>query len=159
MTDFYSWRTFLARRTFNLKHNGGGCGVSFGDSFILISGFIDYNANSTGHQYVSRYNMQNSIGNLWILQIFRYNVSGFVEELPPLPDTRLFHACAAVKQVGPDWNNVSLPSHRWTDGWQPSKTIVIDGWLSEKPLKNHQWQYRVIKSNCDKWFFSGEPKK
>ena len=33
------------------------------------------------------------------------------------------------KQIVPqvDWNDVLLPSHRWTNGWQPSKTIVTNG--------------------------------
>ena len=35
-----------------------------------------------------------------------------------------------------DWNDVSLPSHRWTNGWQPLKTIVTNGWMSDKSLKN-----------------------
>ena len=26
-----------------------------------------------------------------------------------------------------DWSDVSLLLHRWTNGWQPSKTIVTDG--------------------------------
>ena len=36
-----------------------------------------------------------------------------------------------------DRSDVSLPSHRWTNGWQPLKNIVTNGWLTEKPLKNH----------------------
>ena len=32
-----------------------------------------------------------------------------------------------------DRNDVSLPSHRWTIGWQPLKNIVTNGWLT----KNH----------------------
>ena len=60
-----------------------------------------------------------------------------------------------------DWNDVSLPSHCWTNGWQPSKTIVTNGWLSEKPLKNHwhQWLswYHFINGNGDPknhWFLA-----
>ena len=60
-----------------------------------------------------------------------------------------------------DWKDVSLPSHCWTNGWQPSKTIVTDGWLSEKPLKNHWYQwlswYHSINGNGDPtnhWFLT-----
>ena len=30
-----------------------------------------------------------------------------------------------------DRNNVSLPSHRWANGWQPLKNIITNGWLTE----------------------------
>ena len=49
-------------------------------------------------------------------------------------------------------NDVSLPSHRWTNGWQPLKNIVTNGWLTEKTIEKplvpmveqvpfHQWQW------------------
>ena len=47
--------------------------------------------------------------------------------------------------------DVSLPSHRWTNGWQPLKNIVTNGWPTEKPSKNHwsQWlsRYHSINGN------------
>ena len=50
-----------------------------------------------------------------------------------------------------DRNDVSLPSHRWTNGWQQLKTIVANGWLIEQPSKNHwsQWlsRYHSINGN------------
>ena len=50
-----------------------------------------------------------------------------------------------------DRSDVSLPSHRWTNGWQPLKNIVTNGWLTEKPSKNHwsQWlsRYHSINGN------------
>ena len=49
-----------------------------------------------------------------------------------------------------DRSDVSLPSHRWTNSWQPLKNIVTNGWLTEKPSKNHwsQWlsRYHSIKT-------------
>ena len=35
---------------------------------------------------------------------------------------------------GLDRNDVSLPSHRWTNGWQPLKNIVTNGWLTKKTI-------------------------
>ena len=64
-----------------------------------------------------------------------------------------------VSHIG--WNDVSLPSHCWNNGCQPLKTIVSDGWLSEKPSKNHchQWLggYHSINGNSDPknhWFLA-----
>ena len=36
----------------------------------------------------------------WISEIFRYNVNGFVEELPQLPADRFAHSCAAIPATG-----------------------------------------------------------
>ena len=33
-------------------------------------------------------------------EVFRYNVNGFVEELPQLPEDRFRHACAALPDTG-----------------------------------------------------------
>ena len=38
----------------------------------------------------------------------RYNVTGFVEELPQLPENRLGHACAALSDVGPVQSTFNL---------------------------------------------------
>ena len=35
-----------------------------------------------------------------IAQNFRYNVNGFVEELPQLPESRYGHSCAAIPSTG-----------------------------------------------------------
>ena len=60
-----------------------------------------------------------------------------------------------------DRNDVSLPSHCWTNGWQPLKNIVTNGWLTEKPSKNHwsQWlsRYHSINGNGhlkNHWFLA-----
>ena len=60
-----------------------------------------------------------------------------------------------------DRSDVSLPSHHWTNGWQPLKNIVTNGWLTEKPSKNHwsQWlsRYHSINGNGhlkNHWFFA-----
>ena len=60
-----------------------------------------------------------------------------------------------------DRNDVSLPSHRWTNGWQPLKNIVTNGWLTDKPSKNHwsQWlsRYHSINGNGhlkNHWFLA-----
>ena len=36
----------------------------------------------------------------WISESFRYNVNGFVEELPQLPENRWGHSCAAIPSTG-----------------------------------------------------------
>ena len=33
------------------------------------------------------------------------------------------------------------PFHRLTNGPGPSKTIETNGWATQKPLKNHRWQW------------------
>ena len=38
----------------------------------------------------------------------RYNINGFVEELPQLPENRLGHACAALSDVGPVQSTFNL---------------------------------------------------
>ena len=43
-----------------------------------------------------------------------------------------------------DRSDVSLPSHSWTNGWQPLKNIVTNGWLTEnhwKTIDFLQWLY------------------
>jgi len=62
--------------TFTLAHVGmGACGIPAGESYVLTGGF--------GHSYVTR-----------------YNIAGFVEELPPLPEDRHTHTCAALPSTG-----------------------------------------------------------
>jgi len=61
--------------TFDLRHSGfGACGIPDEDTIVMTGGG-DY----PGHNHVTR-----------------YNVNGFVEELPQLPGNRLDHACAAL---------------------------------------------------------------
>ena len=52
-------------------------------------------------------------------------------------------------------NDVSLPSHCWTNGWQPLKNIVTNGWLTEKPSKNHwsHWLNRYHSINANGHFY------
>ena len=60
-----------------------------------------------------------------------------------------------------DLYDVSLPSHRWTNGWQPLKKHCYQ-WLDDrKPLRNHwsQWlsRYHSINGNGHPkhhWFFA-----
>jgi len=58
--------------TFTLRHSGYyACGIPDGDTIVMTGGYT--------HDYVTR-----------------YNVNGFVEELPQLPERRSSHACAAL---------------------------------------------------------------
>jgi len=58
--------------TFALRHSGAyACGIPDEDTIVTIGGQL--------HDYVTR-----------------YNVNGFVEELPQLPENRYYHACAAL---------------------------------------------------------------
>jgi len=58
--------------TFELRHSGNlACGIPDEDTIVMTGGFL--------HNYVTR-----------------YNVNGFVEELPQLPGNRYNHACAAL---------------------------------------------------------------
>merc|ERR1712037_404942 len=62
--------------TFSLRHSGRqACGIPDGETLILTGGYI--------HSFVTR-----------------YNVNGFVEELPQLPESRYGHACAALPATG-----------------------------------------------------------
>merc|ERR1719151_488900 len=62
--------------TFALRHSGyRACGIPDGETFILTGG--DF------HSFVTR-----------------YNVNGFVKELPQLPESRYGHACAALPSTG-----------------------------------------------------------
>merc|ERR1711971_466408 len=64
--------TVPAGATFSLERMGyGGCGIPDGETLVLTGGL--------GHNYVTR-----------------YNVSGFVEELPRMPEQRYGHACGAL---------------------------------------------------------------
>jgi len=60
--------------TFDLRHSGEyACGIPDEDTIVMIGGY------DPAHNYVTR-----------------YNVNGFVEELPQLPENRFDHACAAL---------------------------------------------------------------
>merc|ERR1712037_1035669 len=62
--------------TFALSHSGAyACGIPDGETLILTGG--------NRHSFVTR-----------------YNVNGFVEELPKLPESRFAHACAALPSTG-----------------------------------------------------------
>jgi len=63
--------------SFDLRHSGySSCGIpDAGDTIVLTGGH--------GHNYVTR-----------------YNVTGFVEELPQLPENRYDHACGALPATG-----------------------------------------------------------
>merc|ERR1712037_783746 len=62
--------------TFALSHSGAfACGIPDGETLILTGGVT--------HNFVTR-----------------YNVNGFVEELPQLPENRYLHACAALPATG-----------------------------------------------------------
>ena len=93
--------------TFELKHVGGfACGIPDMDTIVLTGGRI--------HQYVTRWDCEENIYNFMyqIMQdvtnlcvfisspVFRYNVTGFVEELPRLPKPSIGHACAAFPDTG-----------------------------------------------------------
>ena len=65
-----------------------------------------------------------------------------------------------IQNICLDLNDVSFPSHRWSNGWQPLKNIVTNGWLT-KPLKNRwsQWlsRYHSINGNGhlkNHWLFA-----
>jgi len=62
---------------FDLSHSGAeACGIpDAGDTIVLTGG--------VGHNYVTR-----------------YDVNGFVEELPQLPENRRLHACGALPATG-----------------------------------------------------------
>jgi len=60
--------------TFELRHSGDlACGIPDGDTIVMTGG--------AGHNHN---------------HVTRYNVDGFVEELPQLPKKRAAHACAAL---------------------------------------------------------------
>ena len=110
------------------------------------------------------------MGYLYLQTIYCLNLQGVFLTGTPLKVTSVrFHSKSHQKvlsvrifnRIWLDWNDVSLPSHCWTNGWQPLKTIVTNGWLSEKPLKNHwhQWLswYHSINGNGDPknhWFLA-----
>lgn len=63
--------------TFTLRHSGySSCGISDGETFIVTGGY-------PYHDYVTR-----------------YNINGFVEELPQMLEKRRTHACAAHPATG-----------------------------------------------------------
>jgi len=76
--------------TFDLHHSGyDACGIPDEDTIVMTGGY-------PSHDYVTR-----------------YNVNGFVEELPQLPGNRYGHACAALPSTkafivagGKDGSNV-----------------------------------------------------
>ena len=90
---------FSVDDTFALEHGGNGaCGIPDGDTIIMTGGF--------GQNYVTRFVLELEVTGLEELLIyttsntFRYNTSGFVEELPQLPDIRRGHACLSFPTNG-----------------------------------------------------------
>ena len=82
-----------------MEHGGNGaCGIPDGDTIIMTGGF--------GQNYVTRFVLELEVTGLEELLIyttsntFRYNTSGFVEELPQLPDIRRGHACLSFPTNG-----------------------------------------------------------
>ena len=67
-----------------------------------------------------------------------------------------WHKLAAF-QRGRKWplevNDTLKPSHRWTNGPLPLKTIEANGWRTPKPSKNHwnQWSGGWKSFNGDGW--------
>ena len=85
--------------TFALEHGGNGaCGIPDGDTIIMTGGF--------GQNYVTRFVLELEVTGLeehliyTTSNTFRYNTSGFVEELPQLPDIRRGHACLSFPTNG-----------------------------------------------------------
>ena len=58
-----------------------------------------------------------------------------------------------------DHNDPSKPSHRLTNGPEPSKTIESDGSNIEKPSKNHWWQWLDRPKNIQWWWSPQKPLK
>ena len=78
---------------FSLEHGGDGvCGIPDGDTIIMTGG--------VGQNYVTRLVLQLDANRRQVKgennkNLHRYNITGFVEELPQLPDIRRGHACGA----------------------------------------------------------------
>ena len=90
---------FSVDDTFALEHGGNGaCGIPDGDTIIMTGGF--------GQNYVTRFVLELEVTGLekhliyTTLNTCRYNTSGFVEELPQLPDIRRGHACLSFPTTG-----------------------------------------------------------
>ena len=54
-----------------------------------------------------------------ICNICRYSISGYVEELPRLPENRAYHACAALPSTGVSPTDILKPVQAF---------IVVGGW-------------------------------
>jgi len=98
--------------TFDLRHSGfGACGIPDEDTIVMTGGG-DY----PGHNHVTR-----------------YNVNGFVEELPQLPGNRSGHACAALPSTkafivaggsdGSKWLNSVLTLLPGAQAWTPLASL------------------------------------
>jgi len=96
--------------TFALHHSGeGACGIPDEDTIVMTGGWPP-------HDYVTR-----------------YNVNGFVEELPQLPGDRVYHACAALPStkafiVAGGWNGSNYLSSVLTllpgaQAWTPLASL------------------------------------
>merc|ERR1711971_1034259 len=82
--------------TFALEHPGSGaCGIPNEDTIVMIGGY--------DHAYVTR-----------------YNINGFVEELPQLPESRYQHSCAALPTTG-----AFIVAGGWGEGDQYSSVVTF----------------------------------
>merc|ERR1712110_1216527 len=83
--------------TFQLEHDGGGaCGIPDKDSIVMTGG--------SGH-----------------VSVTRYNIHGFVEELPKLPENRVNHACAVLHATGAF---VVVGGSSYQNGWIYLSSVV-----------------------------------
>jgi len=149
--------------TFPLRHSGfRACGIPDGETIVITGGRP---SNSQAHNYVTR-----------------YAKSGFVEELPQLPENRRDHACAALPSTkafivaggASDDSMVTsvitlLPgAQAWTPlaslprslGFAPASIVggkmrVTGGWdgVRDSPLRSEVLEYQPEPSN--KWITVG----
>ena len=67
-----------------------------------------------------------------VLTKCRYNINGFVEELPSLPTTRYGHICAALPSSGVRLNTVRQVSYNSEKSFQAF--VVAGGWERHPPF-------------------------
>jgi len=93
--------------SFDLRHSGDwSCGIpDAGDTIVLTGGEI--------HNYVTR-----------------YNVNGFVEELPQLPENRYAHACSALPATGA----LVVAGGYTSSDWTSSVLALLPGAADWTPL-------------------------
>ena len=87
--------------TFELRHSGNrACGIPEEDTIVITGGiYNNYVTRWVGFEKPDRtYNLANMRGyhHHHCTCCCRYNVDGFVKELPQLPENRYGHACAAL---------------------------------------------------------------
>ena len=91
---------------FDLAHSGYlSCGIPDGETYVLTGGG-EHNFVTRSQNGVESSTSCEVFGGFSWMSVCRYNVKGFVEELPTLPKARKAHACTSLP------NQVTKRFHR-----------------------------------------------